>query len=607
MRYTSLTFDAAPSARSVDENGFLHVASSHITKATVNPYYGREIPGCERLGLDPERIYYGFRDPEELRRSLPTWEGLPLHIEHHPDSADAPEKLTRVGAVGKAVWNAPYVDAPLTVWDGEAIDAIEDGSFRELSCAYRYEPDFTPGQYEGVEYDFIMRNIRGNHVALVEEGRAGPDVVVADAALDAREGEGWITTKNGKRVHFKDGEIDKGNIGQENGGKRGGSSGKEISLTGKELGDYKDVKELRQKVVAWYKEHLQGKPAHRDDVGEIRFSKKGRDEMKTFSADQDKLLMVPALRNIIETGTLGQEEPLNHPREDGIVAFVPVTKKIKFKGESREVEVLLGKDQRGNLYYDLFLDGARQEGKKKSPASYPEPKSGVAGDSMTDMPSAVALNIAIDSIRVNPQTGADHLPKPNLIKGAVMRMKNWFRGARDASPDIERQEVDLAQAIIDLHKVDPNTGEIVDITEDEDKAAEIRKLIGELSGKLEPEEVKKLTDAMTDLAYSRATGDADPDDRGAAIERILAAVLDLTPEQREKLRNSTLVICGFNPRLRAGGDYVCYTRRRGKVQFQSTPPRGRRPMLCSQSRGHRLVSIHASAREATAAGEPLDA
>ena len=87
MKYATLTFDAAPSARSVDANGFLHVASSHITKATVNPYYGREIPGSEKLGLDPERIYYGFRDPEELRKSLPTWEGLPLHIEHHIDSA----------------------------------------------------------------------------------------------------------------------------------------------------------------------------------------------------------------------------------------------------------------------------------------------------------------------------------------------------------------------------------------------------------------------------------------------------------------------------------------------------------------------------------------
>ncbi len=166
--------------------------------------------------------------------------------------------------------------------------------------------------------------------------------------------------------------------------------------------------------------------------------------------------------------------------------------------------------------------------------------------------------------------------KVNRTGGLMSKLKNWFRGARDASPDIERQEVDLAQAIIDLHKVDPTTGEIVDITEDEDKAAEIRKLIGELSGKLEPEEVKKLTDAMTDLAYSRATGDADPDDRGAAIERILAAVLDLMPEQREKLRNSTLVICGFNPRLRAGGD--------GKA---------------ASRRSHSRVSIHASAREAT--------
>lgn len=198
MRYAILTFDAAPSARSVDANGFLHVASSHITKATVNPYYGREIPGWEKLGLDPERICYGLRDPEELRKSLPTWEGLPLHIEHHPDSADEPATLTRVGAVGKAVWNAPYIDAPLTIWDGEAIDAIEDGSFRELSCAYRYEPDFTPGVHEGVDYDFIMRNIRGNHVALVEEGRAGPDVVVADAALDAKR---WCTAENGK--HFE--------------------------------------------------------------------------------------------------------------------------------------------------------------------------------------------------------------------------------------------------------------------------------------------------------------------------------------------------------------------------------------------------------------------
>ena len=43
MSTSALAFDAS-SARTVDENGFLHVTSSHITKATVNPYYGRGNP-----------------------------------------------------------------------------------------------------------------------------------------------------------------------------------------------------------------------------------------------------------------------------------------------------------------------------------------------------------------------------------------------------------------------------------------------------------------------------------------------------------------------------------------------------------------------------------
>ena len=38
----------------------------------------------------------------------------------------------------------------------------------------------TPGDYQGEPYDGLMRDIVGNHVALVREGRAGADVVVGD-------------------------------------------------------------------------------------------------------------------------------------------------------------------------------------------------------------------------------------------------------------------------------------------------------------------------------------------------------------------------------------------------------------------------------------------
>ena len=187
----TLSLDAAPSMRSKDANGFLHVASSNISKETVNPYYGREIPGWEERGLDPDHIFYGYRAGEELAKAAKTFDGLPLLIDHHIEDAEAPQKEYRVGSLGTdARWEAPYLKNSLIVTDAEAIRAIEDGRMKELSCAYRYEPDWTPGTFEGVPYDFVMRDIKGNHVALVEEGRAGADVVVADSA--PRE---TITTK----------------------------------------------------------------------------------------------------------------------------------------------------------------------------------------------------------------------------------------------------------------------------------------------------------------------------------------------------------------------------------------------------------------------------
>jgi hypothetical protein len=38
----------------------------------------------------------------------------------------------------------------------------------------------TPGVYEGKRFDGIMRDIQGNHVALVPDGRVGPVATVAD-------------------------------------------------------------------------------------------------------------------------------------------------------------------------------------------------------------------------------------------------------------------------------------------------------------------------------------------------------------------------------------------------------------------------------------------
>lgn len=176
-----LAFDRA-SMRRIDVDGRMHVELAHISKAVVNPYLGQEIPGFEQLGLEANKIYFLLRDPEELRKAAPTFNNLPLLKTHRPVSAAEPGKDLIVGSTGTdCTFNAPYLDNSLVIWDAAAIAGIESGQQKEISCGYRYVPVMQPGTHEGVPYDGRMTNIIGNHVALVETGRAGPDVVVSDS------------------------------------------------------------------------------------------------------------------------------------------------------------------------------------------------------------------------------------------------------------------------------------------------------------------------------------------------------------------------------------------------------------------------------------------
>lgn len=183
----AILLDAKPSMRTVDDNGFLHVALTPISKATVNPYLGSEIEGSREHGFAPDKILYGLRDPDELEKSAKTFDGLPLLLEHHPTDAENLPKEWVVGSVGTdGVYERPYLKNSLTITDAQAIKFVEDGIAQEISCSYRFTPEFKPGEYteaDGtkVHYDFIMRDIRGNHVALVPQGRAGHDVRVADS------------------------------------------------------------------------------------------------------------------------------------------------------------------------------------------------------------------------------------------------------------------------------------------------------------------------------------------------------------------------------------------------------------------------------------------
>lgn len=174
-----ITLDAQ-TRRRYDTNGFLHVGACHIAKEMVYPYLGAELPPVFRL--DGKSTYYAYLPGSVLMTAARSFEGVPLLIDHHNDNAKHPAKQYRVGSLGRVQYRAPYLDADLHVTDRQAIDLIESNKRRELSIGFYAEYARRPGAFRGVPYDFIITRLTGGHVALVKEGRAGHDCLVADSA-----------------------------------------------------------------------------------------------------------------------------------------------------------------------------------------------------------------------------------------------------------------------------------------------------------------------------------------------------------------------------------------------------------------------------------------
>jgi len=185
------------SVRDYDDNGHLHVASVVISKANISPYRGQEIPGWQSLGLDPDRIYQLYRDPVELARAAHSFDGQPLLFRHKATRAADHQADLVIGAVMNPVWEEPYLKAELVIWPAHAIEAVEEGRQRELSCGYAYTPVMEAGSIHGQPYDGRMTAIAGNHVAIVEAGRIGPEAVIGDSMENLNMAKGIVLSRKG--------------------------------------------------------------------------------------------------------------------------------------------------------------------------------------------------------------------------------------------------------------------------------------------------------------------------------------------------------------------------------------------------------------------------
>ena len=158
--------------------GFLICRNVPIARTGTLEYMGREIG---LTGQNADKIITVRREPEEVFSSaaLASFEGKPATNDHPPDLIGPDDVgLYEKGHAqnirrGVGDW-ADYIVADLHIHDRELIEAIQNGK-REISCGY--ECDYV----DNGDGTYSQKNIRGNHVAVVERGRAGKRAAILDS------------------------------------------------------------------------------------------------------------------------------------------------------------------------------------------------------------------------------------------------------------------------------------------------------------------------------------------------------------------------------------------------------------------------------------------
>lgn len=156
-------------------NGFVR-AEGYLTRSGIFVY--RDAQG---------KTVRELRPPEEVMHadSLASFGMMPVTNDHPPELLTADNaKQYAVGAVSEQVQpDGDKLRASLMITDAKTIEAVQAGKV-ELSCGYTADVVAEAGTWNGQRYDARQTNIRGNHVAIVDVGRAGPECALRMDAAD---------------------------------------------------------------------------------------------------------------------------------------------------------------------------------------------------------------------------------------------------------------------------------------------------------------------------------------------------------------------------------------------------------------------------------------
>lgn len=135
-----------------------------------------------------------------------------------------------------------------------------------------------------------------------------------------------------------------------------------VTISGNEFGRYKDINDLREKAISYYRKNLQGTTVYNSALGEIRigkgmtqnnlrYTRRGWKEMRNTSANPIKLLSVPHLNEIISGAEYITESVPKKKKHEG-EHFYYLHSALQTPNGMRYVIVSVREDKEGYLNYN---------------------------------------------------------------------------------------------------------------------------------------------------------------------------------------------------------------------------------------------------------------
>ncbi|MBQ6507282.1 MAG: DUF2213 domain-containing protein [Clostridia bacterium] len=180
-----------------EPEGYLICLNVPVARTGTQEYLPSELgmPGMDDRMIPVERTAEEVFSPA----CMASFEGMPVTDDHPAAAEGVTAENIRYLQKGHALnirRGPPPEDdllmADLIITDPKLIGEILDGK-REISCGYNYVLSEEEGKY-------YQREIRGNHVAVVDAGRAGPRVSIKDSETKTKSIEGRTNMNRKNKV-----------------------------------------------------------------------------------------------------------------------------------------------------------------------------------------------------------------------------------------------------------------------------------------------------------------------------------------------------------------------------------------------------------------------